>query len=362
MTPIFLLLACHGKNEPVDSVPPDDEPEIRSVGSGPAGWDPVWLDTTDGTLEPVLSDTEGTEQALVELSQNSQTYAWAPATTLPPGTYTMTSSLFPELEASYEVLPYGQAENFDATLLVGSVWALPEPPAIVVPLDQVLWGGVQNPRVQVLSVEASSSPGDDAVVHFRIFVDDSTTGAACIFMEEDGTVDAAGSFHWAQDSVDVPLSDESWWAPLHATDMQLHWGWLGDVTGGGGVEGGVTIDTRALDPLLAEDPDSADSLPARDTAAAVSATCELLTSFGAECSACVDGEHAGEPYCATIRFHGGVLVPSAEVLPEEADTCGVDLETGAATCEVGDISCAGAMLPIWGLAAWLRRGRRRTGR
>jgi hypothetical protein len=125
-------------------------------------------------------------------------------------------------------------------------------------------------------------------------------------------------------------------------------------------EGGVTLDTRGLDPLFADDTDPADSDSSPDTAAAVHSTCEQLASLAVDCTVCPGDPTGSEAFCATVRFHGGVLQPSSEALPDEPATCGVDVETGEYSCNMGNITCAGAMLPIFGMAGFLRRRQRRA--
>lgn len=335
-----LLLACKPKEIADSDTAAPAVVESHPVATGSAGWDPVYVYVErEEPEEPVLEGGAG-PIALTPLDANGGVYGWAPAETLVPGMYTLDGR--GDL-VMYEVLAYGQASAFDPALLVGTVWAIPEQPGLIVPLDDILWGQARNPRVEILGVEG-------AELRFRIVVDGGAEGQPCTFLEGTGAVDGAGAFTWDMSSLDVDIGMST----LHATSMWLHWGWLPDGTVAGGVEGGVTFDTRALDPALAIDPDTGDSDPSLDTAGALGATCELLQSLGEDCEVC---ESDGSAYCATIRIHAGVLQPSTESLATDLAECGVDVETGSAACDGADITCAASLLPFLGMGALVRRRR-----
>ncbi len=317
---------------------------------GTAGWDPVMVDTC-GTTDcvPVLTDEAGVDQPLVALTTEGEIDAWRPASVLPIGEYTLSApnmAGWPGWTAPHPVTDYGQAPGFDAQTLVGTLWSFSLPTTSSISLPGDVFGTVislytMNVQVQIVTV------ADDGTSDVRILVDDYTTHNPCIFTEAVGAIDGNGLFTFSDDSESITLSDKSWWPLLDVTDMSMRWGWTADSSEAGGVEAALTIDTRGLDPLVAKD---------GDTAADLGAACQTVADwFAATCQPCASD---GEPYCVDVRLYGGLLTPSTTDLPTDPATCGVDLQTGQASCDFSGLTCAGVFFPVGGFAALL--GRRRS--
>ena len=339
-----LLAACTGKEDPpVDDTEVVEDPVgIESVTvPAAAGWDPTWVTLDDGTQDaPVITTQDGTPVPLAPLVAGEVRYAWAGDPPLAPGVYpVLGTETIPVTEPlAFEIGTWGADPSFDAQGLVGTTWVLDrDSPTVPVPagLGEVLYAQLGTTLITIDAVD-----GDQ--VSFGVYTTVLGTTDRCQALRATGTVSETGEFWWSTDAIEADIEP----TPVHVEAVSLHWGWLGDGTAAAGVEGSALIDTRPLDPVVAE-------------GGQLGATCELLAGFGVACRACA---WDGAPYCSDVRLHAGQLSLTDEVIPDDVLLCGVDLEEGTEglSCDVdlSGLSCAGLLLPM-GVVGWIGRRRRR---
>ncbi len=355
------LCACDPYKSPdtADSDPPE-APELLSWQTGSAPWDPLLLrvreDDVRRIAKPTVLDAEGVPLAVTPLRGGDELYAWAPKEDMVAGTATLVGAGGVDLgwEESWEVLPYGQAESFDASALLGRAWRLEGGTWLSVPEGP---GAITNMvlRDYDLLVEVLEVDGEDA--RFRLVATRLEDGLQCQVFKGLGTLDAQGQLWWSADEMDVTLEE----GEVHAEDLSLHLGWLPDASAAGGLEGAVTLDTRVLSVMVTESDDPTE-------------LCSFLptTGFFDPCRACSTD---GEPLCLTLKVHAGTLSEAESAPSADLPLCGIDLDGVAIdeplfTCDLpefdpGELDCgcgarrasAGGLVLALGLLGALRARR-----
>lgn len=355
------LCACILDKSPYtpDSDSPE-APELRLWQTGSAPWDPFLLRIDEGVegshiAKPTVLDADGEPVAVTPLRDGYALYAWAPKEDMVAGTATLVGAGGVDLgwEESWEVLPYGQAESFDATALLGRAWRVEGGTWLDAP-DTLGQFGDGLLSLYDLTLEVLEVDGEAA--RFRLVATRLEDGLQCQVFQGVGALDAQGQLRWSAPEMDVTVDE----GEVHVEDISLHLGWLPDASAAGGVEGAVTLDTRVLSTMVMESGDPTE-------------LCELVDGVVGECRACSTD---GEPLCLTLKLHAGTLSEVGSLPPAELPLCGIELDdvsldTPLFTCDMpeleldaADCGCgarrasAGGLVLALGLIGALRARRR----
>lgn len=338
---LFFLLACDHEKPDSDLPTPVTLDKMQVTGS--AGWDPLWADMSDHSIQPLMVEAaNGDPVTMAPMEYNGTPYAYTADPWMPPGTYTLLGSeeVAASMLESHEVLDYGQASGFDPTTLAQTTWELQHPLQVLVPsgIGSVLGGSVGPTYLYIESVEGTE-------IKFRLITSTLDSGDLCQLLRATGTISPTGEFSWSEASIEAATSP----TPVQMTNLALHGGWGSDPSHAGGFEGQVTIDTRGIDAYI--EPDLADP---------TGAACDVLDGFGPGCYPCVSDN---QPYCADVRFYGGALVPASPLDLDALSMCGFDLEQAdvdfSCDFDIPDLSCSSVFFPL-GLWSWSRIRRRRS--
>jgi hypothetical protein len=286
----------------------------------------------DLSSAPIVRDADGWQQPYAPLYDHAGVLAgWTPDPDLAPGDYTVHAP--PDVDAwngvtSFEVLPYGVGEGFDATRVAGRTYRL----TMVALGDPAYFAGFQlAPVLEDVGVFLQVLDADATTADFRIVYDEGAQ-PRCEVLRGEGTISPQGRLEWAVDSVTMPTTP----MPTSAYDLALSLGFLADGSAAGGVHAALTLD---VGPLTAH----------------MSDLCGTTRDYGAACWDCTgDGAQ-----CITMGAYAGVFDASSEALPDELPPCAVDLaETGEAlSCDGSGGLCAAGIAPPFLLLAAVRRRR-----
>lgn len=342
----LLAVACKG-DQPVEGEVPSDKPESwELVPWGAAGWDPLeaW-GSESGVEAAVVLAADGSELPTQAFALPSGEVAtWVPSQDLVPGAYTLRAPGDASVTLAHTVLPYGQVEGLEVAGLAGRTWAYDTETGDFSAPDGV--GSLFIGQVGGLWLHAEEAAGDEVL--FAVVIQGTGDKDPCRVLRLRATVDETGQLWWSQDALDAATEPD----PLALSNLFLHGGALEGAVAWGGVEGGLTVETSALDAMV-----NADLEPGENRWD----TCGLVAGLGVECWDCAE---LGAT-CLDLVFHAAVFeeVDAVAWTLDELPACGADLSEVETPdfdfdCDFSGFSCSVLAFGLMGGVGWRRRRRR----
>ena len=344
---LALLGGACKKDQPVVGEVPSDRDETWELDPwGRAGWDPVeaW-GSESGLQAAVILAADGSEVPTQAWALPSgEIGTWVPSQDLLPGSYTLRAPGDSSVSQEHEVLPFGQLDGLDVSSLAGRTWAF-DPGSGDFSAPEGM-GSLLISQVGGLWLHAEEVEGDEVL--FDVVIQGTGDARACLVLRLRATVDEAGQLWWSEASLDAATEPD----PLALANLFLHAGALEGGVAWGGVEGGLTVETTAMDTMINAD---------RDTGEGLWDTCELVRGFGVDCWDCADLGAS----CLDLVFHAAVFeeVESVDWVLEELPACGADLSEVSGPelpdididCDFSGVGCGALAFGLMGGVGWRRR-------